>query len=508
MKCIMVMYDSLNRHFLQPYGNDWVKTPNFQRLAERTVTFDQSWVCSMPCMPARRDLHTGRPNFLHRTWGPLEPFDDSVPSILKNNGVSSHLFSDHYHYWEDGGCTYHTKYTTWEFFRGHEGDPWKGCVDLPGPSEEPRLHRQMTWHSERQDLANRMFMRREQDQPQPNTFDAGIDFIRRNRDADNWFCQIETFDPHEPFFTQRKYKDRYEEHYRNYRGRLGDWPHYGKTSDETPGEIEHLRCEYAALVSMCDEHLGQVLDVMDELDLWEDTMLIVWTDHGFMLGEHDWWGKCRMGWYNETAHTPLFMWDPRPGKEGKDLAGQRRSALVQPAIDLGPTLLEYFGIDRTPDMLGRVLRDTIEKDTPVREAAIFGQAGSQVNVVDGRYHYARGPQNPDVPWYDHTLMPTRMRGPFSVDELRDRTVLREPFSFTKGCCVMKIGGPSEPGDWLTSEASQTVLWDLETDPGQTAPCEDADAEQRMIDHMTRLMREADAPAEVYDRLGLGEHATV
>ena len=78
MKAVVVMFDSLNRHLLSPYGCEWTHTPNFKRLAERTVTFDKSYVCSMPCMPARRDFHTGRPNFLHRSWGPLEPFDDSV----------------------------------------------------------------------------------------------------------------------------------------------------------------------------------------------------------------------------------------------------------------------------------------------------------------------------------------------------------------------------------------------------------------------------------------------
>ena len=66
----------------------------------------------MPCMPARRDLHTGWPNFLHRSRGPLEPFDDSVPRMLREQGVSSHLISDHLHYWETGGATYHTQYTT------------------------------------------------------------------------------------------------------------------------------------------------------------------------------------------------------------------------------------------------------------------------------------------------------------------------------------------------------------------------------------------------------------
>lgn len=80
MKAVFVMFDSLSRRFLPPYGNDWVKAPAFTALADRAVTFDACHVGSMPCIPARRELHTGRYNFLHRAWGPLEPFDDSMRS--------------------------------------------------------------------------------------------------------------------------------------------------------------------------------------------------------------------------------------------------------------------------------------------------------------------------------------------------------------------------------------------------------------------------------------------
>ena len=103
MKAVMLMFDSLNREMLEPYGCSWTKTPNFKRLAERSVRFTQCYAGSLPCMPARRELHTGRYNFLHRSWGPVEPYDDSMPQILKNNRVYTHLISDHVHYWEDGG---------------------------------------------------------------------------------------------------------------------------------------------------------------------------------------------------------------------------------------------------------------------------------------------------------------------------------------------------------------------------------------------------------------------
>ena len=129
MKAVIVFYDSLNKRYLPPYNSECdTIAPNFSRLAERSVKFDNSYVGSMPCMPARRELHTGRYNFLHREWGPLEPFDDSMPEILRNNGVYTHLISDHLHYWEDGGSNYHTRYSSWECFRGQEGDHWKGVV--------------------------------------------------------------------------------------------------------------------------------------------------------------------------------------------------------------------------------------------------------------------------------------------------------------------------------------------------------------------------------------------
>jgi arylsulfatase A-like enzyme len=487
MKCVMVMFDSLNRHLLSAYGCDWTHTPNFARLARRALTFDTSYICSMPCMPARRDLHTGRPNFLHRSWGPLEPFDDSLPQILRDNGVYTHLCSDHYHYWEDGGCTYHPRYSTWEFFRGQEGDPWKGQV------ADPQAPENINGKLKRQDWVNRPFMKREELQPQPQTFAAGLDFMRRNREADNWFLQIETFDPHEPFFTQRKYKDLYPH---DYQGPQFDWPPYDKVSQ--PREvIEHCRYEYAALLSMCDAYLGDVLDTMDELNLWDDTMLIVWTDHGFLLGEHDCWAKMRMPWFEELARTPFFIHDPRVKK-----ANERRAALVQPAIDLAPTLLDFFGLEATPDMLGKNLLPVIENDAPVREAGLFGVFGGQVNVTDGRHVYMRATRDVNVPLPNFTMMPTHMNRRFAVEELQDIEIA-EPFGFTKGCRTLKIGGNTPPGaGWFFDESRRDWLWDTQSDPHQKSPLEDAPIEACLTQQMRRLRQECEAPPEQFTRLGL------
>ena len=507
MRCVMVMFDSLNRHMLPPYGCDWTHAPNFKRLAEHTVGFTNSYVCSMPCMPARRDFHTGRPNFLHRSWGPIEPFDDSVPEMLRDAGVHTALISDHYHYWEDGGATYHNRYSTWQSFRGQEGDPWIGQVadeagpggvqDIPDGSGGPR----------RQDQINRKHIQGEADFPQSRTFAAGLEFIERNKDAQGWFLQIETFDPHEPFFSPQQYKDLYPNHYQKYGGPEFDWPPYRPVLESERGELaEHARHEYASLLSMCDDRLGRVLDMFDRFGLWEDTMLVVWTDHGFLLGEHESWAKCWAPFYNEVARTPFFVWDPRSGRRG-----QWCEALVQPSIDLGPTLLGLFDMEPARDMLGVDLAQTIESGKPVRDAAIFGIAGGQVNVTDGRYVYMRAAV-PDPPArFEYTLMPTHMRSRFSPEEIASGTELVGPFGFTKGCPVLKIPcdqiynrPPTGDAriDALRSRIQETSLYDLSLDPDQVSPITDSEVEARMIGHLIELMRAVEAPGEQYDRLGL------
>ena len=451
MKAIMLMFDSLNRHMLPNYGCDWVKAPHFKRLAARTVQFENSYAGSLPCIPARRELHTGRYNFLHRSWGPLEPFDDSMPALLRDNGVHSHLATDHWHYFSTGGAMYNTRYSTWEFCRGQMGDPWKGQVREPQMPEDVVVAKEgRAW---RQNWVNREHMPNEEDHHLAKTVGKGVEFMEMNKDEDDWFCQIECFDPHEPFFSPQAYKDLYPH---DYDGRFNDCPPYKKIH-ESPEEVAHVRYEYAALVSMCDAYLGRVLDKMDELDLWDDTMLIVNTDHGFLLGEHGWWAKGQMPWYQELAHTPLLIWDPRSGRQG------------------------------------------------VRcDAILFGTHGRHVHCTDGHYHLMVAPGR--EPHYEYTLMPTHMWKMFAPSELA-LAELAEPFEFTKGCPVMRVpadAGDAERGSFAPhdSEEMATSLFDLEVDPREASPIDDAEIEAQMRVHMARLMRENEAPAELFARMGL------
>ncbi|MFI6348342.1 sulfatase [Streptomyces sp. NPDC050560] len=491
MRAIMVMFDTLNRRFLPAYGARGVHAPNFERLGGLTAVFDRAYAGSMPCMPARREMHTGRHNFLHRSWGPLEPFDDSVPELLSRSGVHTHLVTDHQHYWEDGGATFHNRYDTYEFFRGQEGDKWKGHV------ADPELPPSLSWRNDRyrrQDWINRQYMATEDRHSQTLTVDAGLEFVATNAAEDRWFLQIECFDPHEPFFTYDEHRSHYvHEVVKNDAGEelTADWPDYRRVT-ESGAETDRLRAEYASLLSMCDKSLGRVLDAMDEHGLWDDTLLIVCTDHGLLLGEHGWWGKSIQPWYDENIHTPLFVWDPRSG-----VRGERRARLVQ-TIDFGPTLLDYFGLPVPDLMQGRPLARTVADDTPVREAGLFGSFGGHVNVTDGRYVYMRAPvRAANEPLHEYTLMPTHMASRFDPGELADAE-LAGPLPFTKGAPVLRLTGHA----WGNPHAFGTMLFDLDSDPGQRAPLLDDTVELRMTTLLTELMRAADAPAEQFTRLGL------
>ena len=485
----MVMFDSLNRRFLQSYGCTETITPNFLRLQKRAAQFENSYAASLPCIPARRELHTGRYNFLHRSWGPMEPFDDSAPRILRENGVHSHLVSDHGHYWEDGGSTYHTQYSTWENIRGEEGDMWKplaGGVEDDEPnftSFEEGLRRRLY----RQNLVNRTAFRRKEDYPLVKTFDAGMSFLRDNADRDSWFLQIESFSPHEPFMASEEYKRLYPG---TEPGRRYEWPDYAPVK-ESPEVIGQVRNAYFAALSMCDEQLSRVLDFMDEHDMWDDTMLIVNTDHGYMLSEHGFWAKNYMPCYDEIAHTPLYVWDPR----FPQAAGQSRNSLVQ-TIDLPAALLDFFGLSRPADMQGRPLSPVLADDTPIRSCGLFGIFGAHICCTDGRYVYMRAPRDLTVPLHEYTLMPTHMMGFFSRGELS--TMQRHPgFSFTKGLPVMQI--ESDPAMRCIEKGD--LLFDLWEDPRQEHPIEDEALTRRFTSEIERLMRATDAPYELLVRFG-------
>ena len=510
VRAVFVLFDSLNRNAMGAYGGAGIHTPNFDRFARQSVTFDNHFVGSLPCMPARRDLHTGRLNFMHRSWGPLEPFDNSFPRLLSAAGVYSHIISDHHHYFEDGGAGYTNAFDTWEFVRGQENDPWKALVQPPLERFRERFNDRQykfdvdpvratrekmprqTWKRLRHAI-NREHIVEEDDFPTVRCFNQGLDFVRTNHLADNWFLQIEAFDPHEPFHAPKRFKELYAS---GWNGGILDWPKYEKVV-ESPEEIREIRANYAALVTMCDAQFGRLLDTFDELDLWKDTCLILSTDHGFLLSEHEWWGKNRMPYYTEISRIPLMVAHPAFAHR----AGTRVTSLTQ-ATDLMSTILDLWGLEPPSEVTGTSivpLLDGRERPVAIRT---FGMFGGPIGATDGRYLYYRYPVNFDCAGLnEYTLAPSHMTGPFPVRELQN-TQLHGAFDFTKGLSVLKVAAAKDvvrpPGpDRETCPDRPFELYDIAADPLQQSPIEDPEVCKRMDRGIIEDLRRHDAPAEIF-----------
>ena len=516
MKTVFVLFDSLNRLALGAYGNKSIATPNFDRFAKKAVTFDNHYVGSLPCMPARRDMHTGRLNFTHRNWGPLEPFDESFARILSKNSVYTHLISDHLHYFENGGWGYANAFDSWDFIRGQEYDALKVMVRPPierlkekfDPRHYPmdgiplngavtRGNSDKKSYKRLQGAITEENLLTEQDFPTAKCFSKVFEFLDNNRMEDDWFVQLECFDPHEPFVAPERFKAAYDT---GYNGKILNWPLYEKNTN-SPEEIAVIRGNYAALVAMCDEYFGKLLDYFDQHSLWLDTSLILTTDHGFLLSEHDWWAKNRMPYYEEISHIPLMIWHPSCAKQ----SGRRRKGLSQ-TTDLMPTFLEFHGCRIPNSTTGKSLMPMLQEDKSHRTAAVFGMFAGPVGVTDGKFAYYRYPDDLTAGnLHIYTLMPSHMIDHFNELELKS-SELFPPFNFTKGISTlrMKIDPRNtqvgQDGDTL--EDCQTVLYDIENDPNQTRPINETVAEKQLIELVALEFARHDAPLELYKHFDL------
>ena len=507
MKTIFLLFDSLNRLALSAYGGA-VPTPNFDRLAARSVTFENHYTGSLPCMPARRDHHTGRYGFFHAGWGPLEPFDNSYARLLRETaGTYCHLVTDHFHYFEDGGLCYHTTFDTWENIRGQEYDPWKPTIGADVAAFRRRFDpRHYDFSGEGrgghklQHAVNRAVMEEEADFPMPQCFVAAFDFLDRTRGTDDWLLQLECFDPHEPFHVAPRFeRDADASHDRL----VLDWPSYARVT-ESPEEVAHIRAKYAGLVAMCDHYLGRLLDRMDAEDMWRDTTLIATSDHGFLLSEHDWWAKVKMPHYQEVSHIPLMIAHPDGPR------GERRRAVTS-AIDILPTLAELHGAPVPAETRGQSLLPLLATDGPGHAVALSGVFGGPMLITDGRHAFHYRPRWLDsTGLYEYRLLPMHMRGPFSLQELRHMELVA-PFDHTKGVQVLKIKArddakrvPNHDGQGF--EDTETRLYDLTADPGEEHPFRDAAIEARLLAAAKAVMHAHDAPPEMFERFDLAPEA--
>lgn len=495
---IVLLFDSLNRHMLGSYGGREFATPNFDRFAARAVSFDVHHVGSLPCMPARHDILCGAWDFLWRPWGSVELWEDAITYPLARAGIVSQLISDHPHLFETGGENYHVDFTAWDYQRGHEGDAWKTVAD-PSWAGAPLMGRRDIPYDR-----SRGWFKTEADFPGPKTMAAASRWLRDNAGKHaNFFLFVDEFDPHEPFDTP--------DHY----AKITDpdwnrppliWPPYAKDAIKrgiiTARQGQQIRARYGAKLMMIDHWFGKVLDEIDARGLWDDTLVIVTTDHGHYLGEKDIWGKPGVPIHEPIGRIPLMM-------AGAGLAPQRIDALTT-SVDLHATLADLFGVSdairqRTHGV--SLLPLLSGHASSVRDHVLAGVWGREVHYFDGRMKYARAPAGANAPlpmmsnrW---STMPTHFLTREQELPLPDS---RARLSSMPGSDVPVIHQTWVAGDkvpyWAFAQFSGNHLYDVAADPGENTNLAGSAQEAIFALRLKDALDRVGAPREQFERLGL------
>lgn len=508
MNVITILCDTLRRDHCGPYHHgrtlaemgdptqpDWVvPTPNLDRLAAWGTTFDNAWCGSHPCMPARRDMYTGRYEFPFRGWGPLEDDDLDLPTQISgppNCALSradtrvSQLITDHFHLWERGAGNYHMGYSGFEFIRGMEADAWRTdpvTIDQrwkrhAGSKIERHFHNLAAIQQDYDDPEGASFPAR--------TFSAAADWIDRNHSHQNFYLHIDSFPPHEPWDPPERLVRQFDPRGYSVNDVLAFGPYqHLEQSGLDPDQVRHIQALYAASVAHVDECLGGIWDALDRHGLWGDTLVVLTTDHGTFNGSRNRTGKRQTHLFDPISHIPMIIAHPSAGH------GERRDQLVQ-LVDLYPTTLSALGRPVPEDRHGvdllPVLTDSSETTRPY---AINGAFGESISITDGTWMLHASPVDGNTPlyWYSHHL--ARFSG--ASYELG-------PYE-----CLPDQGGRRAVHHPLPAADYELWLSDLVSDPHETTNLAARHPEQveRLSAALISGMDTIGAPPEQLERLGL------
>lgn len=393
------MVDTLRYDFIRANGNEWIQTPNMDRLAKESWVFDNCFSASYPTIPHRTDVITGRlggPDQVFNTWMPLRFDVDTLPRALADAGYCTQLIHDTPHL-INSGHNFDWPFHAWTFIRGAEVDrPWIDDSELSFPKnwgrdplfdfvDEGVLHGRNNYTIITYSRANR---RREfhEDWNAARLFLTASKWLKDDVSRDRFFLWIDCFDPHEPWDVPPEFATLYDKT-TGFDGRIDPrcfsvYDLRRVPIDSTEKVHKRLRALYSAKVSWVDKWLGVVLDTLEQTGLTKNTAIILTSDHGTNVGERGQIGK-RFPVREQEGHVPLFIHVPGLGRG-------RSNMLVQPQ-DIFATTLGIAGVEQPRDLDSLNVLELASKRDKGAEAA-------RTIALSGRPAHAWG-GNPDTPLF-------------------------------------------------------------------------------------------------------------
>ena len=364
---VLVIIDSLRKDHVGAYGNGWIQTPNLDALAKESLRFTRAYPESLPTICARRAIHTGMRTWPFRGWRrykgidiglwgwqPIPEGQTHLAEIMKQNGYATLLQTDNMHQYK-ASYNFQRGFDVFDFIRGQTTDNYMPNWTFPhdrvqnallkGNVSAMRAQMQQYWAN----VEGRLVAERESEEDwfSPRVFSGAMELLDAAKGGDQpFFLVADSYDPHEPWDTPDEYVNLYDD---PYDGREPYSVIYGSSDYLTERELQRMHARYAAEVTMVDRWFGRFLDRMDELDLFENTLLLVIADHGVAFGEHGYTGKPSYVLWPEITDVPFMIRHP----EGKG-AGET-SDYYASTHDVAPTILGFLGIEPEQPMEGQDL---------------------------------------------------------------------------------------------------------------------------------------------------------
>ena len=391
---LLVTCDQWRGDSLSAVGHPVVRTPSADAIAAEGVLFARHYAGAAPCSPARACLYTGlyqMNNRVCRNGTPLDARHDNIALASRRAGYTPTLFG-----YTDTSPDPRVLDANDPALRTYEGllpgfvprvllpehqKAWLSWLSARGVDSSPGfpdIHRPAE-RSPEVSPAPPAYSRDET----PAAFLAG-EFIRWMGEQDDpWFAHVSFLSPHPPFIVPAPFNEMYDPGDGPEFRRAGDleaeaaihpFPAWGldklKKGKFIPGakgrvkgwsedEFRQVRAIYWGMVSEVDSQVGRMRAALEARGQWDDTVVLLMSDHAEMLGDH--WSMGKGGFFDQSYHIPLIIRDPR-----QTASRGRQVTSFTEAVDIFPTLLDLIDAPSVPHLDGHSLLPFLEGETPPR----------------------------------------------------------------------------------------------------------------------------------------------
>ena len=430
---LFIAIDDL-RPELNCYGATQIKSPNIDKLASESAVFNRAY-CNVPVSGASRaSLMTGILPTPTRFTSHKSRADEDVPGaktfpqILKEAGYTTISNGKIFHTKEDCEKQSWSSEKSWQSGMEHTTSFNPETTAKLSGSERGLIY-------ECADVDDYEY-------PDGKVALQTMDDLQKlKKEGKPFFLACGFIRPHLPFYAPKKYWDMYnrdEITIAPNRQNITNCPKVLKTSGEfnsyflgdyKPKTDEWHRMMlhgYYASTSFVDKMVGDVLNKLEKLGLAENTIVVLWGDHGWHLGEHEFWGK------HNTLHNALRI--PLLLKVPGQTKGRHTNAIVQ-SVDIFPTLCELTGVQIPSTVQGKSFRQVLKNSDLEHNTVTYSRYGNMDAIVEKDFVYTRF-QNGEEMLYDHRTDPLEDHNvageqAYADDLKRLRNILKEQMDKAK-----------------------------------------------------------------------------